>query len=66
MTDELLPLVNTKNDLYVVWKRNSKTLRAFDKIANTQIEETKITYYYNTLQYYKFSMKTPGEQLMKP
>ena len=69
MTDELLQLVNTKNDLYVEWKKNSKTLniynekkrrhfRAFDKIVNTQIlDETKITYYYNTFQNYKLSMK---------
>ena len=69
MTDELLQLVNTKMtyDVYVDWKKNSKTLdiynekniyfRAFDKIVYTQIEETKRTYYYNTLQNYKFCMK---------
>ena len=67
MTYELLQLVNTKNDLYVDWKKNSKTLniynekrrhfRTFDKIVNTQIDETKITYYYNTFQNYKLSVK---------
>ena len=54
MNDELLQLVNTKNDLYVDWKKSTKTLniyneknnhlRAVDKMVNTQIEETKITY----------------------
>ena len=66
MTDELLQLVNTKNDLYVDWKKNSKTIifitkkipfRAFEKIVNTQIDETKVIYYYNTFQNYKLSMK---------
>ena len=31
MTDELLQLVNTKNDLYVDWKKNSKTLKIYNK-----------------------------------
>ena len=67
MTDKLLQFVNTKNDLYVDWKKNWKTLniynkkrryfRVVDKMVNTQIEETKRTYYYNTFQNYK---------LMKP
>ena len=31
MTDELLQLVNTKNDLYVEWKKNSKTLNIYNE-----------------------------------
>ena len=67
MTNDLLQFININNDLYVDWKKNSKTLDiynekktlwAFDKIVNTQIEETKRTYYYyNTFRNYKFSMK---------
>ena len=31
MTDELLQLVNTKNDIYVDWKKNSKTLNIYNE-----------------------------------
>ena len=31
MTDELMQLVNTKNDLYVDWKKNSKTLNIYNE-----------------------------------
>ena len=31
MTDELLLLVNTKNDLYVDWKKNSKILNIYNE-----------------------------------
>ena len=53
MTDELLQLVNTKEDIYEDWKKNSKTLniyneqkghfRAFDKIKLPK-EPKKNTY----------------------
>ena len=29
MSDELVQLVNTKNDIYVDWKNNSKTLNIY-------------------------------------
>ena len=31
MTDELLQLVSTKNDLYVDWKKNSNTLNIYNE-----------------------------------
>ena len=62
MTDGLPQLVNTKNDLYVDLKNNSKHsicitkkklhFWAFEKMVIIQIEETKRTYYYNTFQNY--------------
>ena len=35
MTDELLQLVNTKDDLYVDWKKNSKTLNIYNEQKKT-------------------------------
>ena len=31
MSDELLQLVNTKTDLYIDWKKNSKTLNIYNE-----------------------------------
>ena len=53
-----------KHEIFITKKR--RHFRAFDKIVNTQIDDTKITYYYNMFQNYKLSMKKPGEQLMRP
>ena len=67
MTNELLNQINQKNDMYVDWKTKSTTVeiynnkkinfKTFERIVNTNIEETKKNYYHNTFRNYKNNMK---------
>jgi len=67
MTDELLTQINKKNDMYVDWKTNSRSIdiynnkkinfKTYERIVDRNIIETKKLYYHNTFQNIKNSMK---------
>ena len=66
MTNDLLNLVNRKNDMYRDWKSTSNitefmikkiNFKTFEKIVNLQIVETKNKYYYDTFTNQKGDMK---------
>ena len=66
MTDDLLTLVNRKNDLYKEWKstndiveynRKKINFKTFDKIIDKNIEEAKKIYYHTTFSAYKNNLK---------
>ena len=67
MTNELLLMVNRKNELYVDWKRSAKhsenyngkkvNFKAYEKIVDNEIVQAKKIYYSNVFHMYKSSMK---------
>ena len=66
MTEDLLTLVNRKNDLYKEWKstndiveynRKKINFKTFDKIIYKNIEEAKKIYYHTTFSAYKNNLK---------
>ena len=74
MTDQVLKLVNRKNDLYRNWKSTSdnfeyeqkkQNFKTYDRIVNQCIRDAKNLYYFNTFTNQKNDMKKCGELLMK-
>ena len=67
MTNELLLMVNRKNELYVDWKRSAKhsenyngkkvNFKTYEKIVDNEIVQAKKIYYSNVFHMYKSSMK---------
>ena len=66
MTDDLLKLVNGKNDLYQDWKSTSDNVeyerkkvnfKTYDRIVNQNIRDAKNLYYFNTFTEQKNDMK---------
>lgn len=66
MTDNLLLLINQKNDMYTAWKQETNldnynklktNFKAFEKIVDAEKENAKQQYYYNTFQAQKNDMK---------
>lgn len=66
MTDDLLNLVNTKNDKYVEWKSTSNpelyherglNFKTFDNIVKQDIENARQKFYYDTFLAQKNDMK---------
>ena len=66
MTDELLILVNRKNDMYRDWKSTSNdyeyqikkiNFKTFDKIVNCTIDDAKNKYYHDLFTRQKNDMK---------
>ena len=66
MTDDLLKLVNRKNDLYRDWKftsdnveyeRKKVNFKTYDRIVNRNIRDAKNLYYFNTFTERKNDMK---------
>ena len=67
MTNELLLMVNRKNELYVDWKRSAKhsenyngkkvNFKTYEKIVDNEIVQAKKIYYSNVFNMYKSSMK---------
>ena len=67
MTNELLLMVNRKNELYVDWKRSAKhsenyngkkvNFITYEKIVDNEIVQAKKIYYSNVFHMYKSSMK---------
>ena len=66
MVNNLLVLVNKKNDMYRNWKStinneeygNKKVnYKTYDKIVSEGIQNTKHQYYFNTFIFYKNNMK---------
>ena len=66
MTDDLLKLVNRKNDLYRDWKSTSDNVeyerkkvnfKTYDRIVNQNIRDAKNLYYFNTFTERKNDMK---------
>ena len=66
MTDDLLSLINTKNNMYREWKSTSNfeefmikkvNFKTFEKIVDMNIEETKKKYYHDTFILQKGDMK---------
>ena len=67
MTDQLLKLVNRKNDLYIELKKTPKlsnccntkrvNFKTFEGIVNREIADAKTQYYARVFQSYKSNMK---------
>ena len=66
MTDQVLKLVNRKNDLYRNWKSTSdnfefeqkkQNFKTYDRIVNQYIRDAKNLYYFNTFTNQKNDMK---------
>ena len=66
MTNDLLKLINRKNDMYRDWKstndeteysRKKINFKTFDKIVDKQIIDAKCKYYHNTFMAQKSDMK---------
>ena len=63
MTDDLLRQINTKNNLYVDWKKSSNDInnydsknnnsKAFERIVTRNINEAKRSYYHETFKHLK-------------
>ena len=68
MTDQVLKLVNRKNDLYRNWKSTSdnfeyeqkKNFKTYDRIVNQCIRDAKNLYYFNTFTNQKNDIKNVG------
>ena len=74
MTNELLTLINRKNDLYREWKSTSNDIKyenkkvnfkKFEKIVHDEIKLSQSRYYLNSITAKKRHKKKPGPQLMK-
>ena len=62
MTDDLLRQINTKNDLYVDWKKSSNDIdscnfKAFERIVTRNINEAKRSYYHETFKHFQNDIK---------
>ena len=67
MTNNLLVIINKKNDMYRNWKstindeeyeNNKVNFKTYDKIVSDGIQNTKHQYYFSTFISHKNNMKT--------